>query len=185
MRNTKRIAVDAILAAIALLLFLVEAQIPAFIPIPGIKLGLANIVTLVVLHLFGKRDAAAGLFVRITLGAVFAGTVTTFFFSVIGGLFCFLLLVLLRRFSGIPLWVHSVFGAVAHNIGRLRLDAVRSRLLVFAVPAPGCDRQRQLYGHLRTAYTYPSKKGEKKINEKNRILFICCVSALYTVCQTG
>lgn len=119
MNRTKRITTDAILAAAALLLFLVEAQIPAFIPIPGIKLGLANIATLVALHLFGKRDAAAVLFIRVMLGSVFSGNITTFAFSAGGGILCFFILCLLRHFGKIPLWVHSVFGAIAHNIGQL------------------------------------------------------------------
>lgn len=119
MAQTKRIAVDALLAAIALLLFMVEAQIPAVIPIPGIKPGLANIMTLIALRLFGRRDAAAVLFVRVALGAVLAGNLSTFCFSASGALLCFLLLCVLQRIRSMPLWVCSVFGAVAHNVGQL------------------------------------------------------------------
>ena len=124
MTNTKRIAADAMFAAIALLLFMVEAQIPAVVPIPGIKLGLANIMTLVSLHMFGKRDAAAVLLVRITFGAVLAGNASTFMFSSAGAVFCFLTLCLLRCFLAVPIWVQSVFGAIAHNVGQILVAAV-------------------------------------------------------------
>lgn len=117
--HTKRIAVDAVFAAVALILFLVEAQVPLPIPIPGIKLGLANIITLIAMQLFGKRDAAMILIVRIMLGAILAGTVASFLFSASGGILCFLLLCLLQRFTKIPLWARSVLGAAAHNIGQL------------------------------------------------------------------
>ena len=124
MAHTKRIAADSILAAMALLLFMVEAQIPAVIPIPGIKPGLANIMTLVALRLFGKRDAAAVLFVRVVLGAVLAGNASTFCFSACGALFCFLLLCILQRIDRMPLWVRSIFGAMAHNAGQLLVACI-------------------------------------------------------------
>ena len=123
MSSTKRMAADAVFAALALLLFMVEAQIPAVVPVPGIKLGLANIMSLVALHVFGKRDAAAVLFVRITLGAVLAGNASTFVFSSAGALLCFLTICLLHRFSAIPIWVQSVFGAIAHNVGQILVAA--------------------------------------------------------------
>ena len=110
-------------AAIALLLFMVEAQIPSVVPIPGIKLGLANIMTLAAMHLFGRRDAAAVLFVRVTLGAVLAGNMSTFLFSSAGASCCFLLLCLLQK-SAVPIWVKSVFGAASHNIGQILVAAV-------------------------------------------------------------
>ena len=123
MTKTKRIALNAVFAAIALLLFMVEAQIPAVVPIPGIKLGPANIMTLVAMQLFGKKDAASVLFVRVTLGAVLAGNASSFLFSSAGALFCFLLLCALQKLS-IPIWAQSVCGATAHNIGQLLVAAV-------------------------------------------------------------
>ena len=124
MTKTKRIAANAMFAAIALLLFMIEAQIPAVVPIPGIKLGLANIMTLVAMHRFGKRDAAAVLFVRITLGTMLAGNMSTFVFSCAGAVLCYLTLCLLHRFSAVPIWVQSIFGALAHNVGQLFVAAV-------------------------------------------------------------
>lgn len=123
MNKTKRVALDAVFAAIALLLFMVEAQIPAVVPIPGVKLGLANIMTLVAIHLLGKGDAAAVVFVRITLGAILAGNMSTFLFSSTGALLCFLLLCVLQNRT-LPIWAKSVCGAAAHNIGQIIVAAI-------------------------------------------------------------
>lgn len=126
MNQTKRIAADALFASLALLLFLVEAQIPPVLPIPGIKLGLANIMTLLTMHYCGKADAAAVLFVRIVLGSIFAGNVSTFLYSVTGGALCFLILCLL--FGRLrQIWALSIFGAIAHNTGQLLAASVLLR----------------------------------------------------------
>ena len=119
MNHTKRIALDAILAAIALLLFIVEAQLPPLTSIPGIKIGLANVITLFAVCWCGKRDAAAILFVRVVLGAVFAGNFLTFIYSFCGACLCFFITCLLVRFFKKNVWVLSVFGALAHNTGQL------------------------------------------------------------------
>ena len=73
MKGTKRLAVLAMFTAIALTIFVAEAQIPPVVPIPGVKLGLANIVTLIAMALLGRRQAGEILLVRIVLGSVFTG----------------------------------------------------------------------------------------------------------------
>ena len=127
MKATKRIALDAMLAAMALLLFIVEAQLPPLTTIPGIKIGLANVVTLAAVYLCGRRDAAAILFVRVCLGAVFAGNATTFLYSASGAMLCLILTCLVCRPLHKTVWVVSVLGAIAHNVGQLLAAAVLLR----------------------------------------------------------
>jgi len=123
--NTKRLAADAVLAASALVLFVIEAQIPVPVAVPGIKLGLANVITLVTMSLFGKRDAAAVLFVRIVLGSVFSGTAASLIYSLSGGVCCYFVMCLFfRMLSGNRLWAVSVFGAISHNVGQLSAAAL-------------------------------------------------------------
>jgi heptaprenyl diphosphate synthase len=124
MKTTKRIALDAMLAAVALLLFIVEAQLPPLTSIPGIKIGLANAVTLAAVYLCGRRDAAAILFVRVCLGAVFAGNPTTFLYSASGAALCLAATCLLCAPLKKTVWVVSVFGAIAHNVGQLLIASV-------------------------------------------------------------
>ena len=68
--NTKHVARLALLTTIALILFTVEAQLPPLVPIPGVKLGLANIVTVYAMFRYGPRDALLILLARVFLGAV-------------------------------------------------------------------------------------------------------------------
>lgn len=127
MKTTKRIALDAMLAALALLLFIVEAQLPPLTAIPGIKIGLANAVTLAAVYLCGRRDAAAILFVRVCLGAVFAGNLSTFIYSISGAALCLAVTCLVCRPLQKTVWVVSVLGAIAHNVGQLLTAAVLLR----------------------------------------------------------
>ena len=73
------------LSAIALTIFMVEAQIPPVVPLPGVKLGLANIVTLFALYYLGTGSAFIILIARCILGAMFAGNASALLFSLLGG----------------------------------------------------------------------------------------------------
>ena len=77
--GARRITQMALLTAIALTIFMAEAQIPVPIPIPGIKLGLANIVTVYAVFALGPGDALLILVARVFLGAVFSGQMMTLF----------------------------------------------------------------------------------------------------------
>lgn len=121
--KAKRVAVCGLLTALALVLSLVERMFPlsAAVPVPGIKLGLANVVTLFALTRLGKRDAFAVLLVRVVLASVFMGSVTSFLFALFGGVLALAVMALLLPFEG--RWFSipgiSVAGAAAHNIGQI------------------------------------------------------------------
>ena len=118
--KTKKLTTLALLSAIALTIFMVEAQIPALVPIPGVKLGLANIVTVFTVFALGAGEGVAVLFVRIFLGAVFAGNFSTIFYSAAGGACAILVTILLKKvLNKKQLWVAGCLGAVAHSIGQM------------------------------------------------------------------
>ena len=122
MVKAKKLTLLSLLCAIALTIFMVEAQIPALVPIPGIKMGLSNIVTVFVVFAIGAKEAAAVLFVRIFLGAVFAGNFSTIFYSAAGGACAIGVTVLLRKIlTRKQLWVAGALGAVAHSIGQMAM----------------------------------------------------------------
>ena len=75
----------ALLTAIALTIFLAEAQIPALTTVPGVKLGLANIATVYAVFVMGPGDALLVLSARVFLGAVFSGQIMTLIYSAAGG----------------------------------------------------------------------------------------------------
>ena len=123
--KTRKVTLLALLTAIALTIFMVEAQIPALVPIPGIKLGLSNIVTVFAVFALGPKDACLVLAARIFLGAVFAGNFSTFFYSAAGGALAIAVTILLRRIlTKKQLWVAGALGAVAHSIGQMAMAVV-------------------------------------------------------------
>lgn len=95
--RAQRLTRLALLTALALIIFIVEAQIPPLTAIPGVKLGLANIITLMTLYEFGPKDALMVLLVRIFLGSVFSGQMLMLLFSLAGGLLCYAVCALLYR----------------------------------------------------------------------------------------
>lgn len=120
--KTRKLTQMALLSAIALTIFVVEAQLPALVPIPGIKLGLANIVTVFAVFTLGSWEAALILAVRIFLGAVFAGNFSTIFYSVAGGALAILSAIVLRRvLKKHQLWVAGTVGAIAHSVGQMAM----------------------------------------------------------------
>ena len=118
--STKRLTVVALFTAIALIIFVVEAQLAPLAPIPGIKLGLANIVSLFALFWLGKKEAFTILILRIILGSIFSGHGATFLYSLSGGLLSFIIiLIFYRTFSIKALYIPSIIGGLFHNIGQL------------------------------------------------------------------
>lgn len=118
--KTKRIALLGLLTAIALTIFMIEAQIPAVIPIPGVKLGLSNIVTVFAVFTLGPWDGVAVLACRIFLGAVFAGNFSTILYSAAGGFLSILTTMGLRKvLKENQIWAAGCLGAIAHSVGQM------------------------------------------------------------------
>lgn len=115
----------SLLTAIALTIFMIENQIPAPVPIPGVKLGLANIITLVTMVILGRREAGAVLLVRIIMGSIFAGSPSTLIYSMAGGILAYLVMCLtISLFNEKQLWIVSALSAIAHNAGQLMACAL-------------------------------------------------------------
>lgn len=120
MSRTKTITHMALLTAIALILFLVEAQIPAPVPIPGVKVGLSNIVTVYAVFALGPWQALAILTARVVLGSIFAGQMMALAYAAAGGLLSLAGMVLLRRvLTARQIWVASIIGSLLHNTGQM------------------------------------------------------------------
>jgi len=123
--NIKKLTTLSLLTAIALTIFMVEAQIPSLVPLPGVKLGLANIVTVFTVFAMGPKEGTLVLAARIFLGAVFAGNFSTIFYSAAGGGLAILTTILLRKIlKKNQLWVAGVFGAIAHSVGQMAMAVV-------------------------------------------------------------
>ena len=118
--KTRKLTQLAVLSAIALTIFMLEAQIPPVVPLPGVKLGLANIVTVFTVFVMGGKEGTLVLAVRIFLGAVFAGNFSTIFYSAAGGACAILTTIGLRRvLKPNQLFVAGSLGAAAHSLGQM------------------------------------------------------------------
>ena len=118
--KTRRLVLLALFTAIALTIFVLESLVPPPLPIPGVKLGLANVITLILLCCAKPSDALTVLLLRITLGSIFTGQMVSFSYSLAGGLFCFLVMwALLKLLNHRFIPLISIFGALAHNLGQI------------------------------------------------------------------
>ena len=138
MSKAKKIAFCAVMIALALALSYAERFIPLqmVIPMPGIKLGLANVVTLVALYRFKGRYALAILVPRCILGALFGGGITGLAFSLTGGLLALLVMSLAKKTPFFSVYGVSVLGAAAHNVGQILAAMVLLRSVYVAAYLP-------------------------------------------------
>lgn len=126
MSKTKKMVVLGILVSQALILHIIERMIPVPVPVPGIKLGLANAVSLMAIVFFGAKEALIVVVLRTFLGSVFGGGFSAFIYSLIGGFISTLAMAIMyKRFRSIfSLPAISVVGAVFHNIGQLAVASL-------------------------------------------------------------
>lgn len=118
----RKMTTCALFAAIALTIWVVESLLPPLTPIPGIKPGLANIVTVFTVYALGAPYAAAVLAVRLVLGALMTGQVSALLYGGPAGIAALLLAVLLKRVLKEDLiWVNSALSAVLHNIVQIMI----------------------------------------------------------------
>ena len=119
MRKTAKIVYTAITVSVALILSYVETLIPINFGIPGIKIGLANVVTVTVLYLFGKKSAVCVCALRIILSSLLFGTMLSFIYSASGAAFSLLGMILLKKTGKFGTVGVSAAGGILHNMGQL------------------------------------------------------------------
>ena len=126
-RGAKKLALAGMLTAVAAALSVLERILPlqAVVPIPGVKLGLANIVTMFALFFLDFGTTGVIVLARCLLGALLGGGPTGFLFSVTGSVLALLVMAALKRGHGraFSLWGISVAGAAAHNLGQVLVAA--------------------------------------------------------------
>ncbi len=125
-KRVRRVAYDGLFAALAFGFSFVEILLPIDFGVPGVKIGLANIVSLFVLYRIGVIDAAAVSLVRIMLaGALFNAAAVPY--SICGAALSLLVMWLLKKANVFSPTGVSVAGAVAHNLGQVICSAVLMR----------------------------------------------------------
>ena len=116
--STRKLATLALLISVAMILSYVESLIPAFVAVPGVKVGLSNIATVFALYTMGAVPAIAVSLVRVCLSSLLFGNVSVLLFSLGGACLSLLMMVPLKKFAPFSSIGVSVAGGVAHNLGQ-------------------------------------------------------------------
>lgn len=135
-KNTQKIALRGLLVAVAMVLSWVETQIPAFFAVPGIKLGLTNLVVLAALYCLSERDAVLINLLRILLIGITFGNMFSLLYSIAGGLLSGLTMILMKRLGKFDITAVSVAGGIMHNVGQIMVAMVvlETKSLLYYLP---------------------------------------------------
>ena len=122
--KSKKVAFFALLVALAFVFSYLESLIPFHFGIPGIKLGLANLVVVTALYTVGEKQAFAVSVIRIILSGLTFGGVFSLVYSLAGGILSFLAMLIAKRCRALSVTGVSVIGGSIHNIGQLIAAAI-------------------------------------------------------------
>ena len=121
--QSRKITACACLAAVGIILGYIESFIVIPVQIPGIRIGLANTVTIIAMYTLGSVYAGAVLLIRIIMSAMLFGSPASFLYSICGGAAAFTGMMLFKK-AGFHIFSVSVCGAVLHNMGQICIAAV-------------------------------------------------------------
>lgn len=128
--STRKLTTLSLFTALAMIIFTAESMIPPLVPLPGVKLGLANIITLVLLRNTSARNTFLVLLTRILLSSLLFGQAMSLLYSLAGGVLCFLVMWPVNHLlQGHYLFLTSILGALFHNLAQLAVA-----FLLTAVP---------------------------------------------------
>ena len=117
--ETRKIARMGLLTALALILSYVESLIPAFMAVPGVKMGLANIVVVFALYTLGPGEAAIVSIIRVLLSSLLFGSILSLSYSAAGAVISLLSMIILMKTKIFGVTSVSVTGGVFHNLGQI------------------------------------------------------------------
>lgn len=135
-RKTPRLALLGMLVALAMVLSWLEAQIPTMVAVPGMKLGLTNLVVLTALYGLGAKEAFFLNFVRILLVGLTFGNMVSFLYSLAGGILSGIVMIGLKQTKHFSITSVSVAGGVFHNVGQIlvAMAVLETASLVYYLP---------------------------------------------------
>lgn len=118
-KKVKNIAMCGILTTLAMIFSYIDSLISIPIPVPGVRIGISNIAIITVLYIVGVKEAVIVNILRITLTSILFGNITSFWFSITGGMLSIVIMVLLKKIDTFSMVGVSVAGGVSHNIGQI------------------------------------------------------------------
>lgn len=120
----KKTAYLGLFSALAIILGYVETLLPVFVGIPGVKLGLANLVTVFLLYSYSWKEAGAVSLVRIIAIGFMFGNLFSILYSLAGAALSLLCMAAAKRFSGLSIVGVSIIGGITHNLGQIIVAAI-------------------------------------------------------------
>jgi len=132
----KKVALYGMLTALAFVLSYVESLLPVYFAVPGMKLGLTNLVVLTALYRMRERDALLLNIVRIVLVGLTFGSMFSMLYSLAGGVLSWLVMTLLHRSPSFSITGVSIAGGVAHNVGQIlvAICVLETTALIYYLP---------------------------------------------------
>lgn len=119
-KKTKKIAVLSVLTAVALVLSYLEAILPPiYAAVPGVKVGLPNVVVILILYRFGAKEAAMVSFMRVFIVALLFGNAMTLAYSIAGAVLSLILMMIFKKLDWFSAVGVSIIGGIAHNVGQI------------------------------------------------------------------
>ena len=134
--NTKKMTQLALAISLALILSFIESRIPAFVAVPGVKVGLANIAVIFVLYKFGVKEAITVSIIRVILVSMLFGSVVSLFYSISGAVLSFAVMLTLKKLTPLSEVAISVSGGVMHNVGQIIAASImlETNVVVYYLP---------------------------------------------------
>lgn len=134
--KTKKLTVMALLISLAMVLSYLESQIPSFVAIPGVKVGLANIIVVFALYKLGVKEAVAISLLRVGLVSLLFGSGASFLYSLAGAALSLGGMLLLKRIPAFSYVAVSVLGGVLHNVGQIGMACLllETNVIVYYLP---------------------------------------------------
>ena len=135
--ETRKIARMGLLVALSMILSYVESLIPAFVAVPGVKVGLANIVVIFALYTLGPIEALIVSLLRVILSSFLFGSVLSLLYSLSGALLSLGGMILMKKLKIFSTTVVSVTGGVLHNVGQILVACLvlETDVLLYYLPA--------------------------------------------------
>ena len=137
MRNrTLKLTTLAITISFAMVLSYIESRIPAFVAIPGIKVGLANIAVIFTLYKFGIKEAITVSVIRVLLVSMLFGSPVSLIYSISGAILSLITMIILKKLTPLTSVAVSVSGGVMHNIGQIAAASfmLSTNVVVYYLP---------------------------------------------------
>lgn len=122
--NLKRLTSLALAISFALILSFIESRIPAFVAIPGVKVGLANIAVIFMLYKFGIKEAIIVSLIRVVMVSLLFGSVVSLSYSIAGAVLSLAVMIVLKLLTPLKEVAISVVGGVMHNIGQIIMASI-------------------------------------------------------------